>query len=115
MKLNWQLLFTLSSNIILYYALTFLRGLSSYLKSNKILSMSIVLSIILVIAIYFRYRPYSWPTGLEALGCLVSIILMATVLLILWILRDKIINDLQKRNVALGLGFGLLWTFEISI
>jgi hypothetical protein len=87
----------------------------SKMKSNKILSMSIVLSIILVIVIYFRYRPYSWPIGLEALGCLVSIILMATVLLILWIFRDKIINDLQKRNVALGLGFGLLWTFEISI
>ena len=87
----------------------------SKMKSNKILSMLIVLCIILVIVMYFRYRPYSWPTGLEALGCLVSIILMATALLILWILRDEIINDLQKRNVALGLGFGLLWTFEISI
>ena len=74
-----------------------------------------VLSIILAIATYFRYRPYSWPTGLEALGCLVSIILMATALIILWILRDKIINDLQRRNVALGLCFGLLWTIEISI
>jgi hypothetical protein len=40
---------------------------------------------------------------------------MATSLLILWIFRDKIMDDLQKRNVALGLGFGLLWTFEIGI
>jgi hypothetical protein len=87
----------------------------SKMKSNNILSISIVLSIILVIFTYFRYRPYSWPTGLEALGCLVSIILMGTVLLIFWILRDKIINDLQKRNVALGLVFGLLWTIEICI
>jgi hypothetical protein len=85
------------------------------MKSNSILSISIVLSIVLVISIYFRYRPYSWPAGLEALGCLVSIIFMAAALLILWLLRDKIINDLQKRNVALGLGFGLLWTIEISI
>jgi hypothetical protein len=64
---------------------------------------------------YFRYRPYSWPTGLEASGCLISILLIATTLLLLWQLRDKIINDLQKRNVALGLGFGLFWTVEISI
>jgi hypothetical protein len=85
------------------------------MKSNNILSISIVLSIILAISVYFRYRPYSWPTGLEALGCLVSIILMIAVLLSFWILRDKIINDLQKRNVALGLCFGLLWTVEISI
>ncbi len=74
-----------------------------------------VLCIILIIAIYFSYRPYSWPTGLEALGCLVSIILMTTALLVFWLLGVKIINDIQKRNVALGLGFGLLWTIEISI
>lgn len=87
----------------------------SKMKSNKILSMLIALSIILIIVMYFRYRPYSWPTGSEALGFLVSIILMAATLLVLWILRDKIINDLQKRNVALGLGFGVLWTLEIII
>jgi len=85
------------------------------MKSNNILNLSIVLNIILAIAAYLRYRTYSWPLGLEALGCLVSIILMVTALLIFWILRDKIINNLQKKNVALGLGFGLLWTIEISI
>lgn len=85
------------------------------MKGNRILSVSIVLSIILVISLYFIYRPYSWPAGLESLGCLVSIILMAAALLTHWIFRDKIINDLQKRNVALGLGFGLLWTIEIII
>jgi hypothetical protein len=85
------------------------------MKSNRILSVSILLIIILVISVYFRYRPYSWPTGSEALGCLISIILMAAGLFILWIFRDKIISDLQRRNVAAGLWFGLLWTIEISI
>ncbi len=42
------------------------------IKSNNILSISIMLSIILVFAIYFHYRSYSWPAGLEAAGCLVS-------------------------------------------
>jgi hypothetical protein len=85
------------------------------MKSNKILSISIMLSILLAILIYFRYQTKSWPAGLEALGCLISIILMVTVLLLFRIFQDKIIDDLQKKNVALGLGFGLLWTIEISI
>jgi len=85
------------------------------MKSNRILSLSLLLSIILVISVYFLYRPNSWPAGPEALGCLSSVILMTAGLMILWIFRDKIINDLQKRNVALGLAFGLLWTIEISI
>lgn len=85
------------------------------MKSNNVLIVTIILSIILVISIYFRYRSYSWPGGLEAMGCLGSIVLMDTALLIFWFLKDKIINNLQKKNVTLGLGFGLLWTLEISI
>jgi hypothetical protein len=52
---------------------------------------------------------------LEASGCLFSVILIAAALLVFWIFRDRITEDLQKRNVALGLGFGLLWTIEIII
>jgi hypothetical protein len=79
------------------------------MKSNNVLIVTIILSIILVISIYFRYRSYSWPGGLEAMGCLGSIVLMGTAFLIFWFLRDKIINNLQKKNVTLGLGFGFLF------
>jgi len=85
------------------------------IKSNSILSSVLVLNIILVISVFFLYRPYSWPAGLESLGCLVSIIFMASILLTVRIFKDKIINDLQRRNVVLGLCFGLLWAIEISI
>lgn len=85
------------------------------LKSNNILRIAIILCILLVILTYFRYRPYSWPVGTEALGCLVSIILLSAIAFLLWIRKDKFINDFQKRNVALGLSFGILWTIEISI
>jgi hypothetical protein len=85
------------------------------MNSNRILTMTLVFSIILIISIYFLYRTYSWPTGLEAAGCLISVILIAAGLLIFWLLRDKFINDLQKRNVLLGLGVGLLWTLEIIV
>jgi hypothetical protein len=87
----------------------------SEMRSNRILTISIMLSIILIVSVYFRFRPHSWPAGSEAFGCLASIILMTTGLVIIWIFRAKVINDLQKRNVALGLWFGLLWTVEISI
>lgn len=87
----------------------------SEINSNNILRITIFLNIILVVAIYFLYRPSSWPTGFEASGCLGSVILLASTVLLLWIMRNKIIYDQQKKNVALGLSFGLLWTIEISI
>lgn len=74
-----------------------------------------MLNIILVISIYFLYRPYSWPTGLESLGCLLSLILLAVTVFLLWFLKDRFTNNLQKRNVELGLCIGLLWTIEIGI
>jgi hypothetical protein len=72
-------------------------------------------NIILVLSIYFIYRPNSWPIGLEALGCLVSLILLSMTLLFLWIMKKKLIDDKQKKNLELGLYFGLLWTIEICI
>jgi hypothetical protein len=83
--------------------------------SNTILRNIIILSVVLVILIYFTYRPNSWPTGSESLGCLVSVILLSTTLLLLWMLKKRITDDSQKRNVASGLCFGLLWTIEIGI
>ena len=85
------------------------------MKSNNILGLAVILSIILSISVYFIYRTESWPIGFESLGCLGSIILMIISLLIHWQLRDKIIDELQEKNVARGLGIGLLWTIEICI
>jgi hypothetical protein len=87
----------------------------SILKANRILIITLLLSISLVITIFFKYRPSSWPLGKEAEACLLSLILLTATTLLLWILKDKISNDDQKRNVALGLCYGLLWTFEIGI
>jgi hypothetical protein len=78
------------------------------IKNNNILRIIVILSIVLVIIVFFRYRPRSWPAGTEAPGCLVSIFLIITALLIHWLFRNKIINNSQKWNVALGLGIGVL-------
>jgi hypothetical protein len=85
------------------------------LKSNGILRIFVILSIALVILIYFIYRPILWPLGAEAAGCLISVLMLTAMLVLLWKFKEKFINSLQKRNVAIGLCFGLLWTIEISI
>jgi hypothetical protein len=85
------------------------------MKINSIIRIILFFNIILVLSIYFIYRPNSWPIGLEASGCLVSLILLSMTLLFLWIMKKKLIDDKQKKNLGLGLCFGLLWTIEISI
>ena len=70
---------------------------------------------ILVTTIFFLYRPESWPIGSEALGCLISFVLLTITLTFLWLKKKKLIDDNQKRNIEFGLYFGLLWTIEISI
>ncbi len=84
-------------------------------KSNSILRITIILSIFFVILIYFIYRPINWPLGSEAAGCLVALVMLASTAYLLSTRKEKFITTLQKRNVAVGLCFGLLWTIEISI
>jgi hypothetical protein len=85
------------------------------IKSNYVLRVIILLSILLVILTYIRYRPTTWPYGREAAGCLIALFMLSATAFLLWRLKDKFINDMQKKYVAIGLCFGLLWTIEISI
>ena len=86
-----------------------------YLKSNYILRVTFILCIILVILTWALYRPFSWPFGPEAAGCLIALFMLTATTFLHWRLKERFISDLQTRNVAIGLGFGLLWTIEISI
>ena len=85
------------------------------IKGNLVLRILISMNILLVVCMFFLYRPDNWPVGLESLGCLVSFILLAITLFLACRLRKKLIDDRQQRNVTIGLGLGLLWTVEISI
>ena len=84
-------------------------------KSNTILRLILLISILLIFFVYLLYRPVKWPFGYEAAGCLISVILIASLALFLWLRRKPLIDENQKKNVALGLCFGLFWTIEISI
>lgn len=84
-------------------------------KSNSILRITIILSIFFVILIYFLYRPVTWPWGSEAAGCLVALVMLGSTFYLLRTRKEKFITALQKRNVAVGLCFGLLWTAELFI
>jgi len=90
-------------------------GKNSIFKPNFILRTSIFLSILLVICTFFLYRPYAWPLGFEALGCLISVLLLTITFALLWFRKNKIEQKLQIRNVRIGLYLGLLWTIEIGI
>jgi len=85
------------------------------MTSNKIIRILLVINSVFVIFIFFRYRTNTWPAGVETTGCLVSFILLTALFAALWIGKGKISNDMQKRNVAMGLCIGLLWTIEIGI
>lgn len=84
-------------------------------ESNNILGISLIVSIILVVLTYFLYRPFLWPLGAEAAGCLISVMMLTASAYLLWKFRERFISTLQQRNVSIGLLIGILWTIEISI
>jgi hypothetical protein len=85
------------------------------MRSKFILKSIVVTSILLVVLIYFKYRAPAFPLGLQALECLVSVIVLAATILFLWRIKLKWLNNIQNRNIGLGLCFGLLWSIEIGI
>jgi hypothetical protein len=85
------------------------------LKPIFILRAILIACAILVIIIYFKYHGTSWPAGTEAMGCLISLIILASTLIMLWIFENKLHSYLHLRNIKLGLYIGLLWTIEIGI
>lgn len=70
---------------------------------------------IFVTAIYCFYRPYAWPTGMEALGCLTAVVILVVSGVLVYLLNNKPIVAKHHKNIRIGLRIGLLWTVEISI
>jgi hypothetical protein len=85
------------------------------MNSKVLLKYCLIISSILVIIIYFPYRPFSWPVGYEALGCLVSLVILSLSIFLLWAFRNKSILTEEQKNISLGLTIGLLWTIEIGV
>jgi hypothetical protein len=84
-------------------------------NSNLILRTIFILSILLIVIMFFQYRPYSWPLGYEAEGSFLSVIMLSGIIVLLWKLRSRYADKLQQKNVTIGLIFGILWIIEISI
>jgi hypothetical protein len=53
------------------------------MTSNSLAWGIIFFNIALGLTIFFKYRPISWPGGVEALGCLGSLVLLSLTLLLL--------------------------------
>jgi len=87
----------------------------SNIKSNNILRIILVLCVFLIVAVWAMYKPFAWPFGKEAAFCLLSVVLISTLVVILCTKKIVKISERQEKNVVLGLSFGLLWTIEISM
>jgi len=85
------------------------------MKSNLILKSTLGLSILLVIIIYIKYCIPNIPAGFQALGCLVSVIILTVTILFIDKLKFIWFNILQNKDVEIGLYIGLLWSVEIGI
>ena len=84
------------------------------INSRVLLICSLAISAILVIAVYFNYRPFSWPGGTEALGCIISLSILLGSMLLLSTFRNHTIIKNANKNISLGLAIGILWTIEIG-
>jgi len=69
----------------------------------------------LSIAIFFRYRPLSWPWGEESKVCMASSIIFIVLLLIFKRYEVLLTGYPWKAGTVFGLSVGLLWTVEILI
>ncbi len=84
------------------------------MKNSFLLKAIIVTNILLVVIIYFKYCVPAFPLGLQALECLVSLVVLAATLLFLLRIKPKWLTNIQNSNIRLGLCFGLLWSIEIG-
>ena len=76
-----------------------------------------LLSLGLVISIFFIFRGYGWPfgkEGIEAFGAFL-IYLFITIFHIIYFRKKHSTNILQEKSVRIGLLIGILWTTEICI
>jgi hypothetical protein len=84
------------------------------LRNNLLLAVILILSLVLSVAIYFLYRPATWPFGSEPISCLLSVISFLILLVFLNGRKENGNNNIQDDNMRFGLFIGLLWTIEIS-
>ncbi len=87
------------------------------MMGSKILRLSLLISLLFVLSIFFLYKGTGWPLGvqgIEALGAL-ALLLMINIVFFLYRPRASHINSYQQKSILLGLFAGLLWTAEISM
>lgn len=85
------------------------------MKSTFILKSVVVISILLVVIIYFKYRVPTFPLGIQTLEILGAAVILSVTAIFLWRIRLKWLTNIQNNNVKLGLYIGLLWSVEIGI
>jgi hypothetical protein len=85
------------------------------MTSISILRISLIFSAVLVVTLYFFYPALSFPFGLEALECLLALLILVTTTFFIVKFRNKLSNNFSINNISFGLLIGLLWTIEIWV
>lgn len=85
------------------------------MNATSLLRYSILVSFLLVIAIYLLYRSAFWPAGRELAESATSLLILALSFAFLQFFKKKPIVAYHDQNIRLGIVIGLLWTIEIAI
>jgi hypothetical protein len=82
---------------------------------RSLLKILLLLCAGLSIAIFFRFRPLTWPSGDESKACMASSIIFLVLLVIFKRYEAPLTGYPWKAGIVFGLAAGLLWTVEILI
>lgn len=84
------------------------------MKSIKISQYLLMISAVLIVLIYLKYPSINWSDKFEAVGCLISFIIIISLIILINKFKN-ILSEGSKKNLGTGLFLGLLWTIEISM
>jgi hypothetical protein len=84
------------------------------MKSVRVSKYLLIISAVLVVIIYLQYPALQWSLKFEAVACLIALIVLVGLILLITRFENEL-SDKSKKNLNVGLYFGLLWTMEISM
>jgi hypothetical protein len=84
------------------------------MKSVRVSQLLLIISVVLVLVVYFQYPAWEWSLRVEAGACLISLIILIGLILLIKKFENEL-SDKSKKNLTAGFYFGLIWTIEISM
>lgn len=84
------------------------------MKSVIVSQYLLIISIGLILVMYMLHPALQWSLKIEAGACVISVLVLILLILLIRKFKNKLSNE-SKKNLTIGVYFGLLWTAEISM